>query len=257
MERWNNRALFSLLLPLMIEQILVVTIGAVDTLMVSSVGEHAVSSVNIIDNINNLMIIAFAALCSGGTVIVSQYIGRRDYENSSLAAKQLIYSVVFLSLIIMVTAVIFHRPLISLIYGNIESDVMSSASVYFLITGLSYPFLAVSNANSALFRAAGNSRVPMLIAFLINILNIGGNVFLIYTMKLGVAGAALSTLICRITAALITTFMLCRNQFSPISLFGLQKIKIVPSMIKNILNVGIPGGLESYFYCFRDCRYRG
>jgi putative MATE family efflux protein len=240
--------LFSLLWPLIIEQILVVTIGAVDTLMVSTVGEYAVSGVNIVDNINNLMIIAFAALCTGGAVVASQYIGRRVYENSSLAAKQLIYSVVLISTIIMLIAVAFHRPIIRLIYGNIEDDVMGAAAVYFVVTGLSYPFLAISNANSALLRAIGNSRTPMLIALLINVLNIGGNILLIYVLKLGVLGAALSTLFCRIVAAAITTFMLYRDKFSPISLSGLLKIKIESHMIKNILNVGVPSGLESSMF---------
>jgi putative MATE family efflux protein len=247
-RQWNNRNLFGLLWPLMIEQLLAVTIGAVDTIMVSTVGEHAISGVNIIDNINNLMIIAFAALCTGGAVVVSQYIGRREYENSSLAAKQLVYSVVFISLIIMVVAVVFHRPIIRLIYGNIEDNVMDAAVIYFVITGLSYPFLALNNANSALFRAIGNSKIPMLVALFMNILHIGGNILFIYVMNLGVLGAALSTLICRITAAMITTNMLYRDKYSPISLTGLFNIKIVPSMIKNILNVGIPSGVESSMF---------
>jgi putative MATE family efflux protein len=247
-ERWNNRALFGLIWPIMIEQILIVTLGALDTLMVSHAGEHAIAGVNIIDNINNLMIIAFAALCTGGAVVVSQYIGRREYENSSHAAKQLIYSVVFISVIIMVIAVIFHRPIIHLIYGNIEDDVMGAAAVYFVITALSYPFLAVFNANAALFRATGNSRTPMLIMVLINIIKIGGNILLIFVLNLGVFGAALTTLLCRIIAAAITTRMLYRNNYSPISLSGLFNIKIEKDMIKNILNVGIPSGLESSMF---------
>jgi len=222
--------------------------GAIDTIMVSSVGEHAVSAVNIIDNINNLLIIAFTAMCTGGAVVVSQYIGRRDYKNSSLAAKQLIYSVTFISLIMTMTALLFCRPIISLFYGKIEQDVMDNAAVYFLITGLSYPFLAMYNANAALFRSVGNSRVTMRITFLVNILNIAGNAFLIYGLKIGVAGAALSTLMCRMIVALITTYMLNRSVGSPISLSGLFDFRIVRSMIRNILNVGVPSGLESSMF---------
>jgi len=247
-ERWNNRALFGLLWPLMIEQILAVTMGAVDTIMVSSVGEHAVSAVNIIDNINNLLIIAFTALSTGGAVVVSQYIGRRDYKNSSLAAKQLIYSVTLISLIMTAIALLFCRPIILLFYGKIENDVMAAAAIYFFITGMSYPFLAMYNANAALFRAVGNSKITMQIACLVNILNITGNSFLIFGLKLGVVGAALSTLTCRMIAALITTFMLNRSVSSPISLAGLFDFRIVRSMIRNILNVGIPTGLEASMF---------
>jgi putative MATE family efflux protein len=247
-ERWNNRALFGLLWPLMIEQILAVTMGAVDTIMVSSVGEHAVSAVNIIDNINNLLIIAFTALSTGGAVVVSQYIGRRDYKSSRLAAKQLIYSVTLISLLMTATALLFCRPIISLFYGKIENDVMAAAAIYFFITGTSYPFLGIYNANAALFRAVGNSKVTMQIACLVNILNIAGNSFLIFVLKLGVVGAALSTLTCRMIAALITTRMLNRSISSPISLAGLFDFRIVRSMIRNILNVGIPTGMEASMF---------
>jgi len=247
-ERWNNRALFSLLWPLIIEQVLAVAMGAIDTVMVSTVGEHAVSAVNIVDNINNLLIIAFGALCTGGAVVVSQYIGRKDHSNSSIAAKQLVYSVTVISLITMTFTVLMRRPVISLVYGSIENDVMDAASVYFFFTGLSYPFLALYNANASLFRAAGNSKVPMSIALLVNIINIFGNAFFIYVLKTGVLGAALSTLISRIIAAAITTVMLVRSRTSPISLFGLHHVRFVRSMIKNILNVGIPSGLESSMF---------
>jgi putative MATE family efflux protein len=148
----------------------------------------------------------------------------------------------------MTFTVLFRRHVVSLVYGNIESDVMDAASVYFLFTGLSYPFLALNNANAALFRAAGNSKVPMSIAILVNIINIAGNAFFIYVLKIGVLGAALSTFLSRIIAAVITTVMLVRSRVSPISLFGLHHVRIVRPMIKNILNVGIPSGLESSMF---------
>ncbi len=247
-ERWNNRALFSLLWPLIVEQILAVTMGAVDTIMVSSVGEHAVSAVNVVDNINNLLIIAFTALCTGGAVVVSQYIGRRDLPNSQLAARQLLYCVTLISLVMSFIAVLFRKSIISLIYGNIAPDVMHSASTYFLITALSYPFLAIFNANAALFRSVGNSRVTMLIALLVNVLNIGGNAFFIYVLKIGVTGAAISTLVSRVAATAITTAMLTHGG-GFISLAGIfKKPQFIRSMIKSILNVGIPSGLESSMF---------
>jgi putative MATE family efflux protein len=247
-ERWNNRALFSLIWPLVIEQLLAVSIGATDIIMVSSVGEHAVSGVNIIENVNFLLMMAFISLCTGGAVVASQYIGRRDYANSRLAAKQLVYSVMIISLVILLFPLFFRRQLIGLIYGSIAPDVMDAAAVYFLFTGMAYPFLALYYANTALFRAMGNSKAPMHVALFMNILHIIGNIVLIYGLKMGVMGAALSTLACRITAAVITTTMLYRDNHSPISLSGLFKVRIVPPMIKNILNVGIPGAIENSMF---------
>jgi putative MATE family efflux protein len=247
-EQWNNRALFRLLWPLLIEQLLAVTMGAADTIMVSSVGEFAVSGVNIIDNINNLLIIAFIALSTGGAVVTSQYIGRRDAENARTAAKQLVYIVLITSLFMMGISLCLRRQIIRLIYGNIETPVMDAAAVYFLITALSYPFLAVYNANAALFRAQGNSRVTMQIAMVVNVMNLGGNAFFIYGLRIGVAGAAISTLLSRIVAASITLGLLTHNRTWPVSLSGIFKVRLIRPMIRNILNVAIPSGLESSMF---------
>jgi putative MATE family efflux protein len=247
-ERWNNRALFQLLWPLVIEQILAVTMGAADTMMVSSIGEFAVSGVNIVDNINNLLIIAFIALSTGGAVVVSQYIGRRDAKNSNIASKQLVYIVTLISLVMMGIALGFRRPIVTLLYGKIAPDVMEAADIYFLITALSYPFLAVYNADAALFRAAGNSKITMRIALLVNVMNIGGNAFFIFVLHIGVVGAAISTLLSRIAAALILTVLLVRNRKGVVSLEGILKIQFVRPMIRNILNVGVPSGLENSMF---------
>lgn len=247
-ERWDNKALFRLIWPLVIEQLLAVTMGTADTIMVASVGEHAVSGVNIIDNINNLLIIAFVALATGGAVVVSQYIGRRDSKNTNLAGRQLIYAVTIISLVIMAVALCLNRHIIRLIYGNIEADVMNAASVYFFITAISYPFLAINNASAAIFRAVGNSKVAMYIALLVNVIKICLNALFIFGLDMGVAGAALSTCLCRALAAIILTSMLVNSRRGPISLAGLFKIKFVRSTLVSILNVGIPSGIESSMF---------
>ena len=248
MEQWNNRSLFRLLWPLIVEQLLAVTMGAADTVMVSSVGEFAVSGVNIIDNINNLLVIAFIALATGGAVVCSQYIGRQDYKNSGLASRQLVYIVTAVSLVITGITVLLRGPIVRILYGRLESNVMKAAMIYFLITALSYPMLAIYNACAALFRSAGNSQVPMRIALLVNVMNIGGNALLIYGARMGAAGAALSTLFSRIVAAAILLVMLVKNRHSPVSLGGIMDFKLVPSMVRRIMNIGIPTGLESSMF---------
>ena len=185
---WNNRALFHLLWPLVLEQLLAVAMGAADTIMVSPLGEYAISGVNLIDNINQLFIIAFMSLATGGAVVASQYIGRRDFKNANLAAQQLVYMVTLVSLVITILALLFRAPVIRLVYGVLEENVFGAAMVYFLITALSYPMLGLYNACAALFRASGNSRIPMFISLLTNILHIGMNVFFLYVLRMGIAG---------------------------------------------------------------------
>ena len=247
---WNNRALFNLIWPLVIEQLLAMTMGVVATVMVSSVGEFAVSGVNIIDNINNLFIVAFIALSTGGAVVVSQYIGRRDYESASLASKQLIYIVVLVSIVIACIALLFREPVIRIIYGGLEKDVMNAAMTFFFFSALSYPMLALHSASAALFRSMGNSQIPMRVALLMNILNIAGSFVFLFVLDMGVAGAALSMFLSRTIAAGILFTLLLKSSRLPISLSGIQKVRPAPFMIRRILNIGVPTGLEHSMFMF-------
>ena len=100
-EMFTNENLKRLILPLVVEQILAVTIGMSDTIMVSSVGEAAVSGLSLVDTINILLINIFAALATGGAVVCSQYLGGRDRDRACVSAKQLIVSTGIFAVIIM------------------------------------------------------------------------------------------------------------------------------------------------------------
>ena len=248
--QWNGSALPRLLWPLVLEQLLGVTMGIADTVMVTTVGEHAVSGVSLVDVINNLFIIAFGALATGGAVVTSQYIGRNDERRSALSARQLVYASIGVSLVIGSVGVFLRRPILFLVYGGIEADVMKSADIYFLLSAVSYPFLAMYNASAALFRSMGNSRVPLLIALLVNILNVGGNALLIFGFRMGVAGAGTATLISRGAAAMILSFLLIRGRYrhSAVSLSGLFRLRIDLPIIKSILRIGVPNGVENSMF---------
>ncbi|MDR3249311.1 MAG: MATE family efflux transporter [Treponema sp.] len=246
---WNNRAVLRLLWPLIIEQLLLVTMGIADTMMVSSVGEYAVSGVSIVDAINVLLVTAFGALATGGAVVTSQYIGRRDYRSSCRAARQLVYAALAISLATMVLTIAFRNQVLGLIYGHIDRDVMHAARTYFLITAFSYPFLAMYNAGAALFRSMGNSRITMWVSLVVNIINIVGNALFIFVFKIGVAGVAISTLLSRIVAAwILMGMLLSRKKALPLNLFGLLNFRLEPVMIRNILNIGIPSGIEASMF---------
>ena len=159
---FSNKALRALILPLIVEQALAVTIGAADTVMVSSVGEAAVSGISLVDTINILLINIFTALATGGAVVSSQFLGKQDLERARRAAKQLIVAITALALIITVISLAFRPHILRLVFGQIEDDVMENAKTYFLLTALSYPFLALYNGGAALFRSMGNSKISML-----------------------------------------------------------------------------------------------
>ena len=233
-----------LILPLIAEQFLAVTVGMADTVMVSSVGEAAVSGISIVDQINTLLIQVFAALATGGAVVASQYLGRRERNHAVESAKQLYYVTLLLSLLIGVVCVVTNRGLLSFIYGRVEPDVMENAATYFWLSALSYPFIALYNAGAALFRSMGNSKVSLYASLGMNVINIGGNALLIYGLHWGVAGAAAASLLSRLAAAVMVTVLLF-NPGHPIYLHELHKPTFHPGMVKSILRIGIPTGLEN------------
>jgi putative MATE family efflux protein len=247
-EQWKGRELWRLLFPLIVEQILTVTIGMADTVMVASVGEHAVSGVSLVDSINMLLVIAFGALATGGSVVVSQYIGRRNTQKARVAARQLMYTTAAVSLAIMLLTLALCVPILRLVYGRIKTDVMEAAKTYFILSAISYPFLAIYNATASLYRSMGNSRISMLISLLVNILNITGNALLIFGFHLGVLGAGLATMASRATAAFVLTAMLVSDKYSPISLSGLFNVRLNGGVIRSILKVGVPSGVESSMF---------
>jgi putative MATE family efflux protein len=146
----------------------------------------------------------------------------------------------------MAAALILRDQILALIYGHIDRDVMRAARTYFFITAFSYPFLALYSAGAALFRSMGNSRITMLVSLAVNIVNIAGNAVFIFVFRIGVAGAALSTLLsCLAASWILMGMLLSRRKALPLNLLGFFRFRVEPAMIRTILGIGIPGGLEA------------
>ncbi|MDR1446188.1 MAG: MATE family efflux transporter [Treponema sp.] len=233
-----------LLWPLIIDQILIVLIGIIDTVMVAHLGDAAVGGVSLVDSINVLVVNVFSALTTGGAVVCSQYLGRRNPSQASASAKQLVYITILISGALVLLMFPGRLLVLKLIYGHIDPGIMKEAEIYFFFTILSYPFIALYLAGAALFRTMGNSRVGMWISFLINVLNAVGNAVFIYLCGWGVAGAAAATLISRFVAALVIMYLLANLKEAPINIRGMYPVRILPSIIKSILKVAVPNGIE-------------
>lgn len=243
---FSNKALRQLIVPLVIEQALAVLVGMMDTMMVASVSEAAMSGVSLVDQINYVIICLLAALATGGAVVSSQLLGARDQKKACESANQLMLVVLALSLSIMALSLGFCRPLLSLAYGSIEKDVMDAAVTYLWITALSFPFLAVYNGAAALYRSMGKSRSTMYVSMLMNAINVAGNALLVYVFKLGVAGVAIPTLVSRAVAAVVMYAMLL-NQRHEIHLIRGGYRPDFP-MIRRILRIAVPSGVENSLF---------
>lgn len=246
---FSRKQLVQLMAPLIVEQILAVLVGMVDVMMVAAVGEAAVSGVSLVDSISMLIIQLLAALATGGAVVASQFIGRKDERAASEAAGQLVAVTLLISVAIMAVALIGSKSLLRLIFGAIDSDVMRNAEIYFAISAVSYPFLAIYNACAALYRSMGNSKVSMKTSICMNLINVAGNAICIFGLHMGVEGVAIPTLLSRAFAAVVM-IVLIRRPGNVIAVRNMQDLKLKPAMIKRILAIGIPNGLENSMFQF-------
>lgn len=246
---FSNKDLLKLLLPLMLEQLLTSLMGMVDTMMVSNVGSAAISAVSLVDAINILIIQALAALAAGGAILCSQYIGSKNIKEAKKSADQLLFIVTTVSLVLTLFCIIACNPLLKLIFGKVEAEVMSGSRIYFLITALSFPFIALYNGGSSIFRSMGNTKLPLIVSVISNIVNVIGNYILIWQFHLDIFGAALATLLSRILLAAVIIVCL-RNEKNLISVRSYHKIRPDRRVIRKILHIGIPSGIENSMFQF-------
>ena len=241
---FSPRQLKKLIIPLIIEQALAISVGMADTMMVSSLGDAVMSGVSLVDNINTLVINIFAAFGTGGAVVASQFIGARRPAHARATAAQVIVSTLLVSLAVTGICLALREQIISLLFGEIEQAVMSSASEYFFVSALSYPAIGVYSCCSALFRAMGNSKYSMYSSATANVINVIGNAIFIYALGEGAKGAAIASLIARMFAMAAMLWLLTDRK-NVIYISFKEKFAFNMNMIKRIFRIGLPSSLEN------------
>ena len=203
---------------------------------------------SLVDSINVVLVQLFSALATGGAVVSAQYLGRDDLRSARDAGRQLYVLCLLLSGAMALVAAVLRTPILSLIFGRIEADVMSSAQIYFLLTALSYPFLGLYNSGAALYRSMGKTNVTLLISILMNVINVAGNAITIYAFGMGAAGAGLATLISRIVGGVAITWLL-RDRRNTLCVRS-YSLRLSRDMVERILRIGVPSGLENSMFSF-------
>ena len=160
------------------------------------------------------------------------------------ALSVILFIMISLSVVVAAVVAVGRHGILRGIFGSIDADVMTYAETYFLLSALSYPFIGVYNAGAALFRAQGNSKISMLSSLVMNVVNIGGNAVLIYHFHMGVMGAALASLVSRMIACFAVIYLL-EKPSCMLRIDRLADLKPDLSLIRRILRVGIPAGIEN------------
>lgn len=243
-QRFSNRALIALIIPIIIEQFLALLVGLADTLMVSYAGEAAVSGVSLVNQLNNVFIMIFTALASGGAIIASQYIGSEDRPNGNLAASQLVMLILVISMILTVGLFTFGSNIFQLIFGKVDKSVYNAGMTYLYISAMSFPFLALYNGCAGLYRSMGKTKAIMNISIVMNIINVVGNYIGVFILHAGVAGVAYPSLVSRVLAAIIMVILASKKN----QILYIELKKVVSwngEMVKRIFRIAIPNSIEN------------
>ena len=202
---FSNQALKNLIIPLFLEQLLVAFVGIADVFVIGFVSEAAVSGVSLVNSFNTIFLYLFIALASGGAVVISQYIGKKDYDKAGETGSQLLLFSLIFSFLVEIVILLYNEQLMRLIFGRVEKEVMDACVTYLRISAYSYPALAMYNAGTAMYRSFGKTDTTLYISLVSNIINIIGNIIGVFVLHAGVPGVAYPSLIARVFSALAIT----------------------------------------------------
>lgn len=246
---FSNKQLKAMILPLFAEQFLLMLVGLSDTVIVSYAGEAAVSGVSLVNSFNTIFLNLFTALAAGGAVVVSQYIGREERGTASRAVSQLLMISIVFSVAVSIPILLWSKPMLSLMFGKVEADVMESCLVYLQISVYSYPALAIYNTGSALYRSVGHTKTIMNISMIANVINVIGNVIGVFYFHAGAAGVAWPSLISRTFSALVIT-ILCFREHEGVRYYGSWIFRWSRELLSRMLRIAVPNGVESGLFQF-------
>ena len=241
---FTNRLLWALFVPLLIEQALEFFVGLADSMMVASLGEVAISGVSLVDFLIQLLIFSFSALATGGAVIAGQYLGNNEREKACDASNQLVWFTTILAIVMAILVLFAKSFLINVFFGQIDQDVFDTSNIYLTYMAISIPFIALYNCGAAIFRTMGNARLPMLIMFVCDILNVIGNALLLFVFGFGVEGVAIPTVFARALSAFVMIYFVLQEKYD-LHIRKTFRHKFDWALLKKVLNVGIPYGIEN------------
>lgn len=246
---FSNEDLKNMIVPLFFEQLLVMLVGIMDTFIVSYVGEAAVSGVSLVNSFNTIFIYLFTALASGGAVVISQYIGNKDQKNSVRSSSQLLMFSTMFSIVLTCIVLVFHKSILSALFGRVDTDVMNACITYIVLSALSYPFIAIYNAGASLFRSMGKTKTTMYVSLATNVINVIGNCIGVFVLHAGVAGVAIPSLIARAFSAVVITNLCFKNDqttyYTTKDIFTFDA-----DILKRVLSIAVPNGIENGIFQF-------
>lgn len=255
----TRKNILQLTVPVFVEQAFIMMLGVVNTIMAGHLGKEILSAIGMIDAINNIVIAFFSAVAIGGTVVAARYFASRQKELAQNTALNAIIATVLLAIIVTMFLSIFKLPLLEFIYGDVEPDVFENAVIYFKITLLTYPLLALTFMVFGLLRGSGNTKSPMKVSLMMNVINVILGYVLIFGLEfrnahfdivfpsLGIYGAAYAIAIARTCGALMALYALLKHVIT-VRWSELRAFRFDLGILKKVFGIGLPSGMESMIF---------
>ncbi|WP_443662335.1 MATE family efflux transporter [Clostridium sp.] len=245
--KWIRKDVFNLAMPIMTEQLFVISLGMINTMMAGHIGKEAVSAIGMVDSINNIFIAFFSALAIGGMVVVAQFIGQGNIKKANEAMKQALFSGLIITFILTIMMFLLKGPIINALFGNAEPEVIRNAHTYLSVTLLTYPLITIDLIANGLLRGAGDTKTPMKISIFMNIINVSLTYTFINILHLGIMGAALGIAIARVSGGILIIVVLIRGS-KILKLTNIKKFKFDKSLLKLVFGIGVPASIESLVF---------
>lgn len=246
-ESLDYRHMIALFIPILVDQAFIVGLNLVNTAMISSSGVAAISAVNMIDSLNLFLISVFIAVSTGGTVVVAQYKGSGNSLMVSKATAGATSSVSLMAFVIGMFGILFHNPLLNLLFGAASPEVMHNARIYLIGSCISYLGIAVVEAVCGALRGIGRTRASLALSLIMNLVYVLLNLVFINLLHMGVLGMTISINIARYLGAICALYYLFRmdNELH----IRIRDLLVVQfSMLKKIMFIGMPFAAEQMFF---------
>jgi len=245
--KWIRKDVFNLAIPIMTEQLFVISLGMINTMMAGHIGKEAVSAIGMVDSVNNIFIAFFSSLAIGGMVVVAQFVGQGNIKKANATMQQALFSGLIITFIVTIIMFLFQGPLIAMLFGSAEPLVISNAHTYLRITLLTYPLITIDLISNGLLRGAGDTKTPMKISIFMNIINVLLTYTFINIFHMGIMGAALGIAVARVSGGVLILTVLLRGS-KILKLTNIKIFKFNKSLLKLIFGIGVPASIESLLF---------
>lgn len=233
--------------PAVAELFLQTFTGIVNMIMVGSLGATAITAVGLTNQPVFMMLAVFASLSVGTTALVARSVGAGDREQARVVARQSLVATFFLGLVMAAPQIIYSRAI--LVWMGAAPDVIEPATRYMQIIVGGTVFTVIPLAAAGILRGAGDSRTPMTLNILMNILNASFGFLLIYghlgLPRLGVVGAGIGTVAARFVSSVLFVRLLYSKR-CVVALKWTDSHKPDISVIRRIMRIGVPSALEQF-----------